>query len=153
MQTGSRIRGGMAAAFVVSLTIGLLYPAVSAPRQEREKKHPIDAAMDACVDKNPSTQGTVHCIMAALKSWDGELNSSYQKLSARLDGKGKMSLKAAQLQWIKYRDAELVAIRGVYAKTDGTMYRPMAAEDAMQVTRQRVLQLNGYLDTLKIDQP
>ena len=109
--------------------------------------------MDACVDKNPSTQGTVHCIAAALKSWDGELNSAYRKLSAKLDSRGKASLKAAQVQWIKYRDAELATIRGVYAQTDGTMYRPMAADDAMQVTRQRALQLSGYLDTLKIDQP
>jgi uncharacterized protein YecT (DUF1311 family) len=135
---------------VVLLTVGLRYPAVSAPRQEAEKKHPIDAALDACVEKNPSTQGTVMCIGTALKSWDAELNMAYRKLAAKLDAKGKASLKASQLQWIKFRDAELGAIRGVYARTDGTMFRPMAAEDAMDITRQRALQLNGYRDTLKI---
>ena len=140
---------------VAALTVGLLYPAMSAPQRgkEKEDKHPIDKALDVCIEKNPSTGGTIQCIAAATKSWDRQMNADYKKLMGKLDPKGKAALKAAQLQWIKFRDAEIGTIGGVYAKTDGTMYRPMAANDVMTVTRDRAMQISGYLDVLKIDQP
>lgn len=150
MQIGYRVFVGVSIS-VTALTIGLLYPAVSAPRQETEKKHPIDVAMQACIKKDSSTAGMVECIGAARKSWDREMNGSYQKLIGKLDAKGKNSLKTAQVQWIRYRDAELKTIESVYSRTQGTIYLPMMADDAMQLTRQRARELNGYLDVLEVD--
>lgn len=147
MQIGYRAFVGVSVC-VTALTIGLLYPAVSAPRQEKE--HPIDAAMQVCIKKDSSTAGMVECIGAARKAWDKEMNGGYQKLMGKLDAKGKGSLKTAQLQWIKYRDAELKTIDGVHSRTQGgTIYLPLMADNAMQITRQRALQLDGYLHVLK----
>jgi uncharacterized protein YecT (DUF1311 family) len=140
---------------VAALTVGLLYPALSAPQRDKEQedKHPIDKALAACLEKNMSTGGMIQCYATATTSWDRQMNTDYKKLMGKLDTKGKTALKTAQLQWIKFRDAEMDTISGVYSKTDGTMYRPMAAEDVMTITRARAQQISGYLETLKIDQP
>jgi uncharacterized protein YecT (DUF1311 family) len=144
----------LSAAALTALTIGLLFPAISAPRQDKDApKHAIDKALDVCMKKDVSTAGMIECLASARKSWDKEMNTQYQTLMGRLDTKGKAALKTAQLQWLKFRDSEYAALNGIYSKTQGTMYLPMEADDAMQITRTRAKQLAEYNAVLKIDAP
>ena len=133
------------------LLVLLLLPtsASDARGQEPQPEHPVDKAMGACIDKDPSTAGMSHCIYTAAEAWDGELNKNYNRLMAKLDAKQKKTLKAAQLAWITYRDAEYALIDAAYEKMEGTMYIPMRAEDRLRVVKKRALELAGYLDLIE----
>lgn len=112
------------------------------------EKHKIDRELDACMDKNPSTAGMVECIEKAIKQWDDELNKNYKLLSGVLDKEGQANLKKAQLEWIKFRDAEIKLISSVYSKKEGTMYIPMSCDSVMEITRKRALQLKAYYELI-----
>lgn len=118
--------------------------------QEEPEKHPIDIALDNCMDKNPSTQGMVGCLDAAYKKWDAELNKNYKALSGKMDVPQKAALLAAQRKWIEYRDLEFKAQTSVYVTLQGTMYQPMAISDRVEVVKKRALDLKGYLDLLEM---
>jgi uncharacterized protein YecT (DUF1311 family) len=110
------------------------------------KPHAIDKALDACIDKDPSTAGMVRCLDIAYQAWDRELNRNYLAAMKKLSPSAKQSLKAAQLQWIKYRDAEFKLIDDVYSTLEGTMYIPMRVGQRIEVIKQRALELATYSD-------
>lgn len=129
------------------LLLVLLVPATSHP--QNQKKHPIDKALGACIDKDSSTAGMTNCADKALESWDRELNRVYNELARKMDPKDKQALKAAQTEWIKYRDVEYVLIDSIYSHLEGTMYIPMRVEARTRIVRERALVVNHYLDLLK----
>ncbi|HEV7861009.1 MAG TPA: lysozyme inhibitor LprI family protein [Pyrinomonadaceae bacterium] len=129
------------------LLLLLLLPALALAQQETV--YPIDKALEACTDKNPSTNGTIQCTARAQEMWDKELNRNYNSLMGQLNPQGKLSLKAAQLDWLKYRDTEFKLIDNLYSNLQGTMYLPMLAWDQMSVVKKRALELKAYLDLLK----
>lgn len=132
------------------LLLFLLCFAVTAFAQEAEEQHPIDIALDKCMDKNPSTQGMVGCLDDAYKKWDAELNKNYKALSLKLNAKQKAALLAAQRKWIEYRDLEFKAQSSVYETMEGTMYQPMAINDRLEVVKKRALDLRSYLNLFEM---
>lgn len=115
-----------------------------------KRDHPIDAALDACIAKDPSTAGMINCISQASGKWDAELNKWYGALKCNVSPAKADSLKTAQRAWLTFRDAELKAIGGIYGGLQGTMYRPLSAYASMNVTRQRTLILLDYLGEIGI---
>jgi uncharacterized protein YecT (DUF1311 family) len=129
------------------LLLLLLLPAIAHAQQETV--YPIDKALEACTDKNPSTNGEIQCTARAQEMWDKELNRNYNSLMGQLNPQGKQALKAAQLDWLKYRDTEFKLIDSLYSNLQGTMYLPMLAWDQMSIVKKRALELKAYLDLLK----
>jgi uncharacterized protein YecT (DUF1311 family) len=125
-----------------------IFIAVPCFAQEKED-NPIDKALERCLDKNGSTAGSVDCIDKAYQAWDKELNRAYNELMGTLSAEAKQSLKAAQTEWIKYRDLEFKLTDSVYSSMQGTMYIPMHADHRMEIVKKRALELKGYLDLLK----
>ena len=111
-----------------------------------ETPHPIDKALEACIDKNGSTAGMVECTDKAYAAWDKELNKNYGGLMRALKPKQKETLRLAQLEWIKYRDLDFKLIDSVYDMMQGTMYIPMRIDARMEIIKKRALELKGYLD-------
>ena len=128
-----------------ALLCAFFFTSLVAFSQEAEEKHPIDIALDKCMDKNPSTHGTVGCLDEAYKKWDAELNKNYKALTLKMDAKQKAALLAAQRKWIEYRDLEFKFQSALYATMEGTMYQPMAVNDRMEVVKKRALDLKSYL--------
>lgn len=120
----------------------------TAEETAKVEKHKIDKELETCMDKNPSTAGMVECIEKAIKQWDEELNKNYKLLSGVLDGEGQENLKKAQLEWIKFRDAEIKMIGSVYSKKEGTMYVPMSCDSVMEITKKRALELKSYYELI-----
>ncbi len=118
--------------------------------QEPPEQHPIDIALDKCMDKNPSTHGRIGCLDEAYKKWDAELNKNYKALSLKLDAKQKAALLTSQRKWLEYRDLEFKFQSAFYATMEGTMYQPMAVDDRMEVVKKRALDLKSYLDLLEM---
>jgi len=112
-------------------------------------QHPIDKALDACIDKNGSTAGMVECTDKAYAAWDKELNKNYGELMRALKPKQKEALRLAQLEWIKYRDLEFKSIDSIYDTMEGTMYIPMRISAHLEVIKKRTLELKDRLDLIK----
>ncbi len=128
--------------------ISILFLASLSTAQE-QPQHPIDKALDACIDKNGSTAGMVECTDKAYAAWDKELNKNYGELMRALNPKQKEALRLAQLEWIKYRDLEFKSIDSVYDTLKGTMYIPMRISAHLEVIKKRALELKDRLDLIK----
>ncbi|HSI87357.1 MAG TPA: lysozyme inhibitor LprI family protein, partial [Candidatus Methylacidiphilales bacterium] len=121
---------------------------VSSARAEGDEKHPIDKWYDAQMDKASSTHESRDVIHKALEKWDVELNAAYKELMGQLKPPGKESLKAAQIQWIKFRDSEIEFMKNSIYAMDGTMWLQVGDDRVMRLTRDRALQLRRTLETL-----
>jgi uncharacterized protein YecT (DUF1311 family) len=113
---------------------------------QEQTQHPIDKALEACIDKNGSTAGMVECTDKAYAAWDKELNKNYGELMRTLKPPQKEALKSSELEWIKYRDLEFKFIDSIYDTMQGTMYIPMRIDARMEVIKKRALELKGFLD-------
>jgi uncharacterized protein YecT (DUF1311 family) len=82
----------------VALSSVLLLATVSGAQEQTQ--HPIDKALEACIDKNGSTAGMVECTDKAYAAWDKELNKNYGELMRALKARQKEELRLAQLEWI-----------------------------------------------------
>ena len=129
--------------FFALLSVLLL---ATVPMAQEERRHPIDKALEACIDKNGSTAGMVQCTDNAYAAWDKELNKNYGDLMRALKPKQKETLRLAQLAWIKYRDLQFNLIDSIYDTMDGTMYIPMRVSARMQVVKERALELKDFLN-------
>lgn len=115
--------------------------------------HPIDKALDACIEKDGSTTGMIRCTDKAYAAWDRELNKNYADLMRQLKPGQKAALKAAQLEWLKYRDAEFKLIDSIYDTLQGTMYIPMRIAERLEVVKKRALDLGEYVELVKEASP
>ena len=138
-------------AVLILILTGLLYPLANASGSVNQEpaQHPIDKALDACIEKNGSTAGMVECTDKAYAAWDKELNKNYGELMRALKPAPKEVLRAAQLEWIKYRDMDFKFIDSVYDTMQGTMYIPMRIDARMEVVKKRALELKGFLDLVQ----
>jgi len=134
------------AKLILALVFVLLLATVSIAQEQTQ--HPIDKALEACIDKNGSTAGMVECTDKAYAAWDKELNKNYSELMRTLKPKQKEALRLAELEWIKYRDLDFRLIASIYDTMDGTMYIPMRIDARMEVVKKRALQLKGFLDLI-----
>src|SRR6266850_87316 len=115
---------------------------------QEQPQHPIDKALEACIDKNGSTAGMVECTDKAYAAWDKELNKNYGELLRALKPNQKEPLRLAQLEWIKYRDLDFKLIDSIYDTMEGMMYMPMRIDTRMEVVKKRALELTGFLDLI-----
>jgi uncharacterized protein YecT (DUF1311 family) len=135
-------------AVLILVLTSLTYPLATASGSVQEPQHPIDKALEACIDKNGSTAGMVECTDKAYAAWDKELNKNYGELMRALKPSQKEALKLAQLEWIKYRDLDFKLIDSLYDTMQGTMYIPMRIDARMEVVKKRALELKGYLELI-----
>jgi len=128
-------RAGMRLRFLILFCLAM---PLTLAAQEAEP-HPIDQKLAAAIDENPSTAGMIQAISEATEAWDAEMNRAYGALASRMFPNEFASLKEAQKAWIAYRDAQIDSIGKYYANMDGSMWRPVAANAVMELTRQRAL--------------
>ena len=82
------------------------------------ENHPIDTALQECLGEFYSTSGMIRCEQLALDAWDAELNRAYKSLG----GSKNTALKKTQVAWLKYRDAQIDALRDEYGVREGTIW-------------------------------
>jgi len=82
------------------------------------------------------------CAYEAQEKADKQLNVVYRDLMSVQDEEGKKKLKAAQMAWIKYRDAELTF---VYSVESGSIGQLVAANQHERITRERTKILSDWL--------
>jgi len=110
---------------------------------------PIDEELTICLYENQATNQQLQCLSTAYSQWDVELNKIYNELLQLLDTGGQQVLTDAQLEWIKYRDAEFELVRVIYPSANGKMNLLFAAFRKQEIVKTRVLELNGYLQSVQ----
>jgi len=113
-----------------------------------EVKDPIDIAMDAAMDRNGSTAGMCEAFAAAHEKWEERLNAAWAKLKKKMPADEFAELQKAQRAWIAYRDLQIKSYEATYAKMDGTMWIPISVSAVMELTKERVQDLEGFLELL-----
>jgi uncharacterized protein YecT (DUF1311 family) len=124
----------------------LLAAAFSGPAMAEDD--PIDVQLGACLASpdGMSTQGMVECIGAAYEAWDKALNDAYRSLIASLSPEEAELLRAAQREWIKFRDAEASFLGSLLTSDRGTMMRITVNEMMANLVKDRALQLRALAD-------
>ena len=130
---------------LLSIVIFLCAFSASTIAQE-PTQHPIDKALDACIDKNGSTAGMVECTDKAYAAWDKELNKNYGELMRALNPKQKEALRLSQLEWIKHRDLEFKFLDSMFDTFQGTMYIPMRVGARLNIIKHRAVELKQNLE-------
>lgn len=119
--------------------------------------HPLEVAMDKCMEKDPSTAGVSNCAAEYKEKWDAELNRAYKELMGKLPKDGQALLRDAQRAWIPWRDAEFGLLSAVYStiynKGGGTMFVTFHAIADMEVVKDRALELLAFGEELKAGKP
>jgi uncharacterized protein YecT (DUF1311 family) len=113
-----------------------------------EIKDPIDIAMDDAKERNGSTAGMCEAIAEAHEKWEARLNAVYAKLKMQMPPEEFTALQQAQRAWIAYRDLQIKSYEATYSRMDGTMWIPCSASAVMNLTKQRVQELEGILNLL-----
>lgn len=116
---------------------------------DKTEEHPIDRTLRVAIDAEPSTMGMVQALSAANEAWDKEMNQVYQRLKQKMQPSEWEAMVNAQRAWINYRDAQITALQRFYGNMEGTMWRPVATESIMQLTRDRarfLLDLESMLE-------
>jgi len=117
------------------------------PCYAQDNKHPIDRWFESCLAKDNSTAGMRECSSVAYDKWDKELNKNYRDLMKSLPADAKAVLKTAQLQWIKFKDAEFKLIDVTEGRNEGTMWLTVTDGHRLDFVRKRALELKGYLES------
>jgi uncharacterized protein YecT (DUF1311 family) len=95
-----------------------------------------------CAEANSQAEMNI-CAGKEYKAADAALNKTYQQLSGMLNEEEKAQLKAAQLAWIKYRDANCDFVADQFK---GGSMRPMILGLCLaDVTRNRTTELKSQI--------
>ena len=111
--------------------------------------HPIDKTTTACINKNYSTAGMITCFNQAYDQWDQELNTVDSLLINNLKDQELQTFQQAQNTWIKYKNAQLELFNQTYDSLTGTMWMPVKLEATVNLIKNRVLELQTYLENLR----
>lgn len=134
---------------LLSLTALAVLFAMPGRAEEKSEKHPVDAKVEALVEKAVSTADMIQAYDKGISLWDAELNRVYQALRKALPAPAGEKLKLAQQQWILYRDSSYALIDEQYNQYEGTMYLPMRVAARMRLTEDRARYLTLLLETQK----
>ena len=134
-----------------ALAVALLV--MSSPALAANSADSTGVALQRCLDDpaNASTAGQVECEATAARTYDQRMNAAYAALLSALPPKAAQQLRQSQRAWLAFRDAERAAAGQIFATRQGTMYAPMQAGAATNLTRDRALQLESYRRILAID--
>lgn len=132
--------------FIIGLAI--LSSSLTSFGQQKGSSYPIDKKLQSCIESNGSTMGMVECTQKAQNEWDKELNKYYKLLLGKLDASDQQFLRESQRQWLAYKEKETKFYMRVYGKQEGSMWSNVIADKALQITRQRAIELMDYYGTL-----
>lgn len=104
---------------------------------------------DKCIKKADINIEIIKCNEKNTIYWDKKLNQYYKILMSKLDSGQKDILQKSQRRWIKYRDQEILNVKSIYSKLQGTMTRPWASYRIANMTKLRAEDLKHFIKLLE----
>jgi uncharacterized protein YecT (DUF1311 family) len=113
---------------------------------------PIDQKVQDLIDKsNGSTSAMVEAAREGYQLWDQELNRVYSELMRKLPSEDQAILRESQQAWIKFRDNDQKLSGEVYGRAQGTVNRVLAADERLNLVKDRAVVLRNYLEVVEND--
>ena len=115
--------------------------------------HPIDKALEVCLAgiEDQNGEGAIKCYYAARESWGEEVENFYRLLMETLPRAQQKKLEYSQLQWVQYRDAEMLFSGAMYRGLEGDMWMIINAQRTTDIVKQRAMELEEYYEMLTFD--
>lgn len=115
--------------------------------------HPIDEALEACLafTEDPNGEEAIKCYYTAREAWGEEVDKFYGLLMEALPRPEQRKLEYSQLQWVQYRDAEMLFSGAMYRGLEGDMWMIINAQRTTGVVKQRAMELEEYYEMLTFD--
>jgi uncharacterized protein YecT (DUF1311 family) len=135
----------------------LLFAAQQAAAQESEQETSLATTIerqlekdnDACGDENGSTHGMIYCNQRLYERWDSVMNRYYKLLMNTLNNAQKKALKEAQLNWLQYRNKQIILTDAIFAKMEGTMWAPVRVYYRASIVRSRAREIINLYELVK----
>lgn len=114
--------------------------------------HPIEAKLNAALEKDLSTTDQLAAIAVATEEWNALLVKTLGQLQKELPAPAAAALKESQQRWEEFHKLEKSAITRLYENTEGTVFRSLEALDKLRLVKDRALQLNALLSAWQLRQ-
>ena len=141
------------AAFAASLVFGAqelaikTKPSSNSPSNletNLEERDESQRRVDECMQKDSSTAGMIQCIDAEFAIQNKLLNQNYKKAMSVLNDENKKKLKDIQRKWVAYKEAKCPFVPPM-----GTLYAVTAADCYLQMTKERIGELEHVIEIFK----
>jgi uncharacterized protein YecT (DUF1311 family) len=125
----------------------LLVLAVASPVMGAPRADPVEARYTPAYDKclaapdGQSTAGMITCTGQETDRQNAKLNAAYRAAMAKLNGRQKVKLQAAERAWIAFREAQCASLED---EDWGTASSLNASGWFLHMTVQRTIDLEGY---------
>lgn len=106
--------------------------------------HPLDEKLYQCLENSISNNEMLLCIQQARLDWEEEMDFLYNRLVKILPSSQVEALRVAQIQWMRFRDAELGFSNLAYAARLLPEYKLYAAEKQLQLIKNRCKELEIF---------
>jgi uncharacterized protein YecT (DUF1311 family) len=116
---------------------------------QADEKHPIDATLGQCLKIHHGTMPRAKCYSDASVSWQTEVKDTYAELLKLLPAESRTTLEKSQAAWEKYQAGEAELITKIYFRQKGTMYISVRIIELMKPFKDRALELESHLRTIK----
>ena len=100
-----------------------------------------DQQTQRCLADSPTTASMLKCVNDEYVQLDAELTGLYSDWVHTLPHGQRRVFQAAQREWVRYRDAQFLAIDALHDQLDGTMYLPVRVMQRSSVLKGRLLDL------------
>lgn len=130
----------------------LMYGTVSTAQTDYEI-HPIDAQRQECrnAKENQNADNSIRCEYAARIAWEKEVEKYTSLLINVLKPADKKVFKAAQREWVAFRDSEMEFANSLYKNMDSEAWLVVHAVRLTNIFRTRALELQEYHDMATFD--
>jgi len=115
--------------------------------------HPIEEALEVCLagTEDQNGEAAIKCYYTAREAWGEEVENFYRLLMEALPRPEQRKLEYSQLQWVQYRDAEMLFSGAMYRGLEGDMWMIINAQRTTDIVKQRALELEEYYEMLTFD--
>jgi len=120
-------------------------------QSEAQGLHQIDSALHKCLELNNSSFGAIECELERYRKWSEELDRTYDELMSQVSDEERKMLIEQQVTWAKYRDLQFKMNEQFYGKR-GSIWMPVIASSKGNIVKNRVIELQAYLNLLKSEQ-
>ncbi len=117
-------------------------------KPQNPNNHPIDKALDKCMEDKYNTNDMNECVYQAMDSWFVEIGKYLDLFKDNLNDSDYQSVLSAQENWKKYQESEFEAIGAIFDKKQGSMYRNIEVGDKNELVKQRALELKNLYELL-----
>lgn len=116
---------------------------------EKKEEHPIEKKVQNCMkEKHYTTVGMSQCVNESVSDWNNEIDRVMLLFQSKLTKEQYTLLQSSQSQWVKYKNAEWLALNSILNSKSGTIYTNILSGFKADVVEQRARDISELYNIL-----